>query len=93
MAIQDHTLPDQRMTTLTTKAYLLETRVIEKHFTHDENLEGNDHYHAMDYEDLKNFTNFIKEIKILRGQGRKIKTYKQKQYPDKNARRSYCNKN
>ena len=30
----DHTLPDQRMTTLTT-AYLLGARVIEKHFTLD----------------------------------------------------------
>jgi N-acetylneuraminate synthase len=29
--------------------------VLEKHFTHDKSLPGNDHYHAMDKEDLKHF--------------------------------------
>src|SRR5690606_37298463 len=29
--------------------------MIEKHFTHDKSLPGNDHYHAMDKEDLKRF--------------------------------------
>ena len=37
------------MTALTT-AYMLGARVIEKHFTHDKSLPGNDHYHAMDVE-------------------------------------------
>jgi N-acetylneuraminate synthase len=36
-------------------AFLLGARVIEKHFTHDKTLPGNDHYHAMDSEDLKHF--------------------------------------
>lgn len=34
---------------------LLGAAVIEKHFTHDKTLPGNDHYHAMDKEDLKLF--------------------------------------
>jgi N-acetylneuraminate synthase len=36
-------------------ATLLGAAVLEKHFTHDKTLPGNDHYHAMDKEDLKHF--------------------------------------
>ena len=49
----DHTLPKD-MKTLEV-ATLLGARIIEKHFTHDKTLPGNDHYHAMDKNDLKNF--------------------------------------
>lgn len=48
----DHTLPDPSMTILTT-SYILGATVIEKHFTLDKSLPGNDHYHAMDCRDLK----------------------------------------
>jgi len=47
----DHTEPDPNMVTLTTAA-LLGAKVIEKHFTYDKSLLGNDHYHAMDFRDL-----------------------------------------
>jgi len=50
----DHTIPSDEMTVLCT-SYLLGARVIEKHFTHDKTLQGNDHYHSMDWKDLKNF--------------------------------------
>ncbi len=49
----DHTLPGE-MDVLTT-ATLLGAVMLEKHFTHDKTLPGNDHYHAMDKEDLKKF--------------------------------------
>ena len=49
----DHPLP-QDMHILET-ATLLGARVLEKHFSHDKTLPGNDHYHAMDKEDLKRF--------------------------------------
>jgi sialic acid synthase SpsE len=49
----DHTLPKD-MHTLEV-ATLLGAAVLEKHFTHDKTLPGNDHYHAMDKEDLKHF--------------------------------------
>jgi N-acetylneuraminate synthase len=49
----DHTLPKD-MHTLEV-ATLLGAAVLEKHFTHDKSLPGNDHYHAMDKEDLKHF--------------------------------------
>lgn len=48
----DHTPPDSRMQ-VATAAWLKGAVVIEKHFTHDKSLPGNDHYHAMDIDDLK----------------------------------------
>jgi len=49
----DHTLPKD-MKTLEV-ATLLGAQIIEKHFTHDKKLPGNDHYHAMDKDDIKRF--------------------------------------
>ncbi len=54
----DHTLPGD-MHILET-AVLLGATVVEKHFTHDKTLPGNDHYHAMDMQDLKNFYDRIR---------------------------------
>jgi len=49
----DHTLPrDMKVLEI---AVLLGARILEKHFTHDKSLPGNDHYHAMDKEDLRLF--------------------------------------
>ncbi len=46
----DHTLPqDMKVCEMAT---LLGSVIIEKHFTHDKTLPGNDHYHAMDKNDL-----------------------------------------
>lgn len=41
--------------------------VIEKHFTHDKKLSGNDHYHAMDKTDLKRFKDKLKNYNLLLG--------------------------
>ena len=49
----DHTLPERMDNCL--YAWLLGAKIIEKHFTHDKSMPGNDHYHAMDKEDLKLF--------------------------------------
>lgn len=49
----DHTLPhDMKVCEMAT---LLGSVIIEKHFTHDKSLPGNDHYHAMDKADLSLF--------------------------------------
>ena len=48
----DHTVPDPEMSVPVTAA-LLGAQVIEKHFTFDKTLPGNDHYHAMDLADLR----------------------------------------
>lgn len=50
----DHTVPDEAMLVLTA-AWLKGAVILEKHFTHDKTLPGNDHYHAMDAEDLRRF--------------------------------------
>ena len=47
----DHVAPDNNMVTLST-AYLLGADVIEKHYTLDKTLQGNDHYHAGTPEDF-----------------------------------------
>jgi len=36
-------------------ATMLGSVIIEKHFTHDKTLPGNDHYHAMDPDDIREF--------------------------------------
>lgn len=56
----DHTLPGD-MQVLET-ATLLGARILEKHFTHDKTLPGNDHYHAMDKRDLRLFVDNMKGI-------------------------------
>lgn len=50
----DHTLPDPTMTCLI-QAFREGGHVLEKHFTLDKTLSGNDHYHAMDPDDLRTF--------------------------------------
>jgi sialic acid synthase SpsE len=86
----DHTRPDPGMVILTA-AYLKGARIIEKHFTFDKNLPGNDHYHAMDVNDLKRF----KENLALLGQaeGREHKAPLPEEAPARrNARRSIVTK-
>lgn len=62
----DHTLPDPSMTSLVT-AYTLGAIILEKHFTDDKTLEGNDHYHAMDKVDLQNFRDISNRIFLSLG--------------------------
>lgn len=52
IGFSDHVAPDDTMMTLAT-AYLLGAEVIEKHFTLDKTLPGNDHYHAGEPSDFK----------------------------------------
>ena len=62
----DHTMPSGDLISLTT-AYLLGAQVLEKHFTFNKDLPGNDHYHSMDENDLKNFNKSIKQMLNLIG--------------------------
>jgi len=70
IGISDHTLPDKNMLVLTT-AVLLGAKVIEKHFTFDKSLKGNDHYHAMDFHDLKILMENLDLIDKILGQSEK----------------------
>lgn len=67
LGYSDHTKPDSSMLVLT-MAYEYGARVIEKHFTLDKTLKGNDHYHAMEPSDLRKFVDNIKLIKSIGGE-------------------------
>jgi len=67
----DHTKPDSGMLVLTT-AYLYGANILEKHFTLDKTLQGNDHYHAMDPDDVRTFFRNIEFIKTINGQYDKV---------------------
>ncbi len=62
----DHTVPDADKGVLTT-AVLLGAQVIEKHFTHDKTLPGNDHYHAMDVDDLRDIRRRVDDLLAVVG--------------------------
>ena len=62
----DHVKSDENITQLQI-AYDFGAQIIEKHFTHNKRLKGNDHYHAMDLNDLKNFLKTMERKMILSG--------------------------
>lgn len=62
----DHTKPDENMMVLTT-AYNYGAVILEKHFTLDKTLTGNDHYHAMDPDDVVKFTKNVEFISKING--------------------------
>lgn len=62
----DHVPPDDSMITLL-NATVQGATVIEKHFTLDKTLEGNDHYHAMDPADVRTFRENIGRLTATRG--------------------------
>lgn len=63
----DHVVPESGGMAVLTTAYLLGAVILEKHFTHDKTLPGNDHYHAMDVDDLKQFVAHIADVRALIG--------------------------
>jgi len=62
----DHTKPDDNFDVLKA-AYILGARVIEKHYTLDKTLKGNDHYHAMDPTDIRKIINEISGLQNILG--------------------------
>jgi len=82
----DHTRPDPAMLVLL-RAWQLGAVVIEKHFTHDKTLPGNDHYHAMDESDLRRFREGVELLQAVEGDGRK-RVLDGEQVARRNARRS-----
>ena len=85
----DHTLP-KNMESLE-MATLLGARILEKHFTHNKSLEGNDHYHSMDKNDLSNFKNNLNNIFEKLGKGNQD-YMKSQDVARLNARRSCVSK-
>ena len=62
----DHTKPDEDMVVLTT-AYNYGATILEKHFTLDKTLKGNDHYHAMDPGDVSIFRKNVEFLSKING--------------------------
>ncbi|WP_417440095.1 N-acetylneuraminate synthase family protein [Idiomarina abyssalis] len=81
----DHVVPDETISALEV-AVLKGASVLEKHFTHDKSLPGNDHYHAMDVIDLKSFVNKLATYRrLLSGKGKELE---KEQAARREARRS-----
>ena len=81
----DHTLPkDMKNLEIAT---LLGAVILEKHFTHDKSLPGNDHYHSMDKKDLKTFKKNIDRAFKLFGDFKKHPIHSE-DMARQNARRS-----
>ncbi len=81
----DHTLPnDMKVLEIAT---VLGASILEKHFTFDKTLQGNDHYHAMDKNDLKLFFKNTKRALEIIGRN-KITSLPGEQIARNNARRS-----
>lgn len=62
----DHCRPDACADVIKT-AYVLGAHVIEKHFTLDKTLSGNDHYHAMDPNDARTIIDGVGFVERLLG--------------------------
>ncbi len=64
----DHTKPERQYDVIKT-AYTLGAKIIEKHFTLDKTLKGNDHYHAMDVSDLRQIKKHLERLRTIIGPG------------------------
>lgn len=82
----DHTVPDPNLSILkavTSKG----VKLFEKHFTYDKSLTGNDHYHAIDCQDLSQYSSWLQWLATANGDGDLVNR-KSEQSAIKYARRS-----
>ena len=86
LGYSDHTKPDEHYDVIKT-AYTLGAVMVEKHFTVDKKLIGNDHYHAMDEGDVKAILSQIAFIDQLKG-NKELIHLESEAAARKNARRS-----
>ncbi len=86
LGYSDHTTPKPGLPSLIA-AWLLGAVILEKHFTHDTSLPGNDHYHAMTADDVKSFRTEVARIAPLLG-GRAKQPLPSEEIARLNARRS-----
>jgi N-acetylneuraminate synthase len=82
----DHTKPTEDCEVIKT-AYNLGAICVEKHYTLDKTLMGNDHYHAMDPVDARKILSGIEFLDKIRGNG-EIKCLETELKARQNARRS-----
>ena len=65
-----HTVPADSFVSIAA-AFVLGARIIEKHFTYDKSLPGNDHYHAFDDEDFRRLRKELDQLQLLLGDRQK----------------------
>ena len=82
----DHTKPTEECDVIKC-AYNLGAQLVEKHFTLDKTLKGNDHYHAMDPKDAVNILAAVERMDMIRGSG-ELKCLDTEGAARSNARRS-----
>ena len=82
----DHTTPKSGLPSLLA-AWLLGAVILEKHFTHDASLPGNDHYHAMTLDHMRSFQAEVDRVAPLLG-ARHKHPLESEEIARKNARRS-----
>lgn len=82
----DHTKPDKNYDVIKT-AYNFGAVIVEKHFTLNKALKGNDHYHSMDADDAKEIIENIKFVDALKGRP-ELQYLKSEENARLNARRS-----
>ena len=82
----DHTKPTDDCDVIKT-AYNLGAQLVEKHFTLNKTLTGNDHYHAMDPDDARLILAAIERMDMIRGNGQ-LKSLDTESAARANARRS-----
>ena len=87
----DHTLPENDSFTLI-NSIAMGARIIEKHFTFNKKLKGNDHYHAMDVNDLKGLKENIKKFFTVYNPNFTMDSRLSESLAIKNARRSLVTK-
>lgn len=75
----DHSKSDDELNVVD-KAFELGAQIIEKHFTHNKKIKGNDHYHSMDKKDLKRFNKKMLRKKIICGSKKKKFKNRRKKY-------------
>src|SRR5207237_8191111 len=67
LGYSDHTLPEDSSMAISA-AYVLGARVIEKHFTLDRTLPGNDHWHAFEPDDFRRLVDELDRTRRLLGE-------------------------
>jgi len=82
----DHTFPE-RIVDIFLTSWFLGAQIIEKHFTFDKSLPGNDHYHSMDVNDLTEVSRKIENILEIYGADKK-NYLEDEEIARRNARRS-----
>lgn len=82
----DHTKPTEEFDVVKV-AYNMGAQLIEKHFTLDKTLSGNDHYHAMDPDDARQILKAVERMDMITGQG-ELSALPSEAAARENARRS-----